>query len=199
MVTEYTIDVRNRAIGMILAGMSQTKVSHALKINLRTIQRWWALSKKGKSLSNKPGRGRKKSLSKAAKIIIAKSLSKPHKSTRILTQDLRRRDIVSVSHFTVLNYLKSLRATPYKPQKQPNITDSQKKSRLNFCKERKNWGVEEWRRILFSDESPFQLYHTPNRQNNRVWARKRDNIPPVKTVKYPLKVNVWGMMSHSAL
>ena len=105
MVTEYTIDVRNRAIGMILAGMSQTMVSHALKINLRTIQRWWALSKSGKSLSNKPGRGRKNSLSKVAKIIIAKSLSKPHKSTRILTQDLRRRDIVAVSHVTVLNYL----------------------------------------------------------------------------------------------
>ena len=32
-----------------------------------------------------------------------------------------------------------------------------------------------------------------------MWARKRDNIPPVKTLKYPLKVNVWGMMSHSAL
>ena len=103
MVTEYSIVVRNRAIGMILAGMSQTKVSHALKINLRTIQRWWALSRGGKSLNNKPGRCRKNSLSKAAKIIIAKSLSKPHKSTRILTQDLRRRGIVTVSHVTVLN------------------------------------------------------------------------------------------------
>lgn len=47
MVTEYSIDVRNRAIGMILAGMSQTKVSHTLKINLLhntalvgTFQRW---------------------------------------------------------------------------------------------------------------------------------------------------------------
>ncbi|KAI6655349.1 hypothetical protein LOD99_2184 [Oopsacas minuta] len=105
--------------------MSQTKVPHALKITLRTTQRWWALSRGGKSLRNKPGCGRKNSLSKAAKIIIAKSLSKPHKSTRILTKNLRRRSIVAVPHVTVLNYLKSLNATPYKPQKQPKLIDSQ--------------------------------------------------------------------------
>lgn len=32
-----------------------------------------------------------------------------------------------------------------------------------------------------------------------MWARKRDNIPPIETVKYPLRVNVWGTMSYSAL
>ncbi|KAI6651082.1 hypothetical protein LOD99_5659 [Oopsacas minuta] len=153
MVTEYTIDVRDRVIGMIIADMSQTKVSHALQMNLRAIQRWWALSRGGKSLRNKPRRVRKTSLSKAAKIIIAKSLSKPHESTRILTKNLRRRGIVAVSHITILNYLRSLNATPYKPQKQPKLTDSQKRAHVNSAK-RGRTGV--WKN---GDEFYFQMNH----------------------------------------
>ena len=45
MVKEYLDDIRNRAVGMILGGMSQTNVSRGLNVNLRTIQRWWGLKK----------------------------------------------------------------------------------------------------------------------------------------------------------
>ena len=199
MVKEYPNDIRNRAVGMILGGMSQTDVSRHLDINLRTIQRWFALCKKSKSLKNKPGRGRKTAFSKSSKIIIAKSLSKRHKSTRKLAKILQKRG-QTVSHVTVYKYLKNtLHAKPFKPQKQPKMTNAQKKSRLQFCKERKNWDVKEWRRVLFSDESPYQLYYAPNRQNNRIWALKSRNVTPIETIKFPLKINVWGMMSHRAL
>ena len=56
MVKEYSNDIRNRTVGMILGGMSQTNVSRNLNVNLRTIQRWRALSKKSISLNNKPER-----------------------------------------------------------------------------------------------------------------------------------------------
>ena len=39
MEKEYCIDFHNRAIGIIQVDKSQTKVSHALKIYLRTLQR----------------------------------------------------------------------------------------------------------------------------------------------------------------
>ena len=40
MVKEYSNDIRNHVVGMILGGMSQTNVSRSLNVNLRTIQRW---------------------------------------------------------------------------------------------------------------------------------------------------------------
>ena len=56
--------------------------------------------KKSKSLNNKPGRGRKPAFSRSSKIIIAKSLSKRHKSTRKLANILKKKG-QPVSHVTI--------------------------------------------------------------------------------------------------
>ena len=88
---------------------------------------------------------------------------------------------------------------PYKPKLQPKLTEKQKRARLTFCKDRKKWSIHEWRHVLFSDESPFELFHPPNRQNDRVWLADRDEVVPIETVKFPGKLHIWGMMSYSGL
>ena len=50
-----------------------------------------------------------------------------------------------------------------------------------------------------SDESPFELFPSPIRHNDRVWARNAEVVPPCKQFKFPAKVQVWGMMSHKAV
>ncbi|KAI6651448.1 hypothetical protein LOD99_5255 [Oopsacas minuta] len=42
-----------------------------------------------------------------------------------------------------------------------------KEKRLKFAESRKEWTVEDWKQVLWSDEAPFQLFNTPNRQNDR--------------------------------
>ena len=74
----------------------------------------------------------------------------------------------------------------------PRLSPKQKENRLTFCKERLRWTVEDWRRVLFSDESPFEIFHTPNRQNDRIWTRDRASITPHEKVKFPSKLHVWG-------
>ena len=59
--------------------------------------------------------------------------------------------------------------------------------------------VNPWRRVLFSDESLFELFHSPNRQNDRVWLTDRLQLVPTETVKFPGKLHVWGMMSYNGL
>ena len=41
MVKYYDLSRRNRAIGMIQAGMSQSHVAKNVSVPLRTVQRWW--------------------------------------------------------------------------------------------------------------------------------------------------------------
>ena len=65
--------------------------------------------------------------------------------------------------------------------------------------ERKSWGIDEWRKVLFSDESPFELFHLPNCQNDQIWARDKEEVPPTFTVKHPLKIQVCSLMSFRAL
>ena len=101
---------------------------------------------------------------------------------------------------TVHKYLrKNLKVRPYKPQVQPKLTEQQRTARLKYCNERKNWSIKNWQRVLFSDESSFELFHTPNKQNDRVWAKSSVNVPPTEKVKFPGKVMVWGVMSYQAL
>ena len=64
---------------------------------------------------------------------------------------------------------------------------------------RKDWTAEEWRRIIFSDECPFELIHAPNRQNDRIWAPDRSYIQPVELLKHLPKIQVWGMISYQAV
>ena len=87
----------------------------------------------------------------------------------------------------------------YKIRVRPKLTEKQQAHRLKFCKERQNWTVEEWKRVLFSDESPFQLFHHPNRQNERMWADNPGEVPQTASVKFPPKLMVWGMMSYQGL
>ena len=105
-----------------------------------------------------------------------------------------------ISHISVHRYLRhSLGVTPFKMPRRPRLTMKMKENRINFAQKHKDWTVEDWERVLWSDESPFELFSTPNRQNDRIWGKDARSIEPCTKVKFPAKVHVWGMMSHQAL
>ena len=58
-----------------------------------------------------------------------------------------------------------------------------------------NWLVEDWQRVLRSEEAPYELYHPAARQKDRVWVTGSSDVPTVTTVRHPAKVHVWGMTS----
>ena len=49
---------------------------------------------------------------------------------------------------------------------------------------------------MFSNESSFEIFHQPNRQNDRAWAHRSSDVAPTETVKQPLKIMAWAMMSY---
>lgn len=199
MVKEHALATRHRAVGMVEAGMKVCDVAIQLGVSRRTLQLWLARARSGVPLENRRGRGRKTVLSRVAKIVLAKATLKRRQSTRKLAKKLTEKGH-PVSKTTVHHYMtKCLRLKPLKLRQQPKLTDAQKRKRLAFARERKNWTILDWRRVLFSDESLFELMQPPNRQNERVWAHSSAEVPAIETVKQPLKVMVWGMVSHQGL
>ena len=184
---------------MIIGGMKQKDVASSLEKPLRTVQRWWSRYNRGKTLQHVPGAGRPSKISREAKIVIAKSLGKIRQSTRKLAKRITQKGH-DISKSTVHRYLrKSVGATAFKRPKIPKLTQKQIENRLKFCKDRQNWTVEEWQRVLWSDESPFELFHPTSAQNDRVWSIDNSKIPPIETVKNPPKVMVWAIMSYRAV
>lgn len=85
--------------------------------------------------------------------------------------------------------------------KKPRLTENHKRKRLQWAKERKLWTTNDWRKILWSDESSFELWRT----RGRVWVRRRKGERfldecIVPTIKHGGgKVMVWGTMARSGV
>ncbi len=70
--------------------------------------------------------------------------------------------------------------------------------RLTWAKEKKNWTVAQWSKVLFSDESKFCILF--RNQDPRVW-RKGGHSPSClkSSVKFPQSVMIWGAMSSAGV
>ena len=120
-------------------------------------------------------------------------------STRKIARRLNT-DSNPVSHMTIYRYLKNcIGASAFKRQKIPRLSAKNIQDRLNFANKHQSWKLEDWKRVRWSDESPFELYATANRHNDRVWAKTTKDVPPIFAVKFPLKIQVSTYVTSSTL
>ena len=86
----------------------------------------------------------------------------------------------------------------YTAQRKPllRVTDIMK--RRKWCKERLNWSVEEWSRVIFSDESNFQEFNRKSKvMVKRLGSEKYDTkfcVPRLQGGGG--SVGIWGCISH---
>jgi hypothetical protein len=79
----------------------------------------------------------------------------------------------------------------------PLLTQATKDKRLAFCKSFRNWTMEQWNKVMFSDESYFKLSFANSRglcrrSSGSGWC---DHRFTKKTVKHPPKLMAWGCFS----
>ncbi len=70
--------------------------------------------------------------------------------------------------------------------------------RLTWAKEKKNWTVAQWSKVLFSEENKFCISF--GNQSPRVWRKGGEAHSPSclkSSVKFPQSVMIWGAMSSS--
>jgi hypothetical protein len=84
-----------------------------------------------------------------------------------------------------------------KPGMKPLISKAARLKRLSWCRQYQSWTANEWKRVIFSDESTFTLL-TNTHQHVRLppGASPLDPRYTKKTVKHPPSVMVWGCFSH---
>ncbi len=90
------------------------------------------------------------------------------------------------------------RATTHRRVKEFGYSCRQR--RLTWAKEKKNWTVAQWSKVLFSDESKFCISF--GNQGPRVWrkggeAHSRSCLK--SSVKFPQSVMIWGAMTSAGV
>ncbi len=94
--------------------------------------------------------------------------------------------------------VKASRATTHRRVKEFGYSCRQR--RLTWAKEKKNWTVAQWSKVLFSDESKFCISF--GNQVSRVWRKGGEAHSPSclkSSVKFPQSVMIWGAMSSAGV
>ena len=69
----------------------------------------------------------------------------------------------------------------YKPARKPRLTPVMEAKRLAFAKKHRDWTIQQWSKVLFSDESIFQQFVV----RKRLLAKRYDDKYTVSTMQHP--------------
>jgi transposase len=138
------------------------------------------------TVEERPGRGRKRKLSKKdQRKVFKKARSK--KSAPTIAAELSKEGI-SVDETTVRRRLKEEEFFFLPPRKIQKLSIGHKKKRLAYAKEMKE---ADWKSVLFTDEKSFWLGSPSN------WSwQQLDDRDEVETVVHPPKLHVWGGIGY---
>jgi transposase len=127
-----------------------------LGVSKATVAHWGARDKQNIPISC-AGRLRKLSERDAAAIARMVSTGKLSAATaiqQVLKYELR----VDVHRATVARSLKRSGLTAFAKRKKPLLSAKHRKARLDFAKKYRNWTVEDWDQVLFSNETKFNRW-----------------------------------------
>ncbi len=94
--------------------------------------------------------------------------------------------------------VKASRTTTHRRVKEFGYSCRQR--RLTWAKQKKNWTVAQWTKVLFSDESKFCISF--GNQGPRVWRKGGEAHSPSclkSSVKFPQSVMIWCAMSSAGV
>ena len=150
-----------------------------------------------KSIETKLGRGRKRKTTPKTDRQIARLALKNRKASSGDINGILHEAGVSVSNRTVRRRLVDVGLRARIPRKKPFLNVKQRQKRLNWAKEHLSWSLEDWGRVIWSDETKISIFGSDGVR----YVRRRsgeDYIPEclTSTMKHPLSVMVWGCMSR---
>lgn len=200
--SELTESERGQIIGLHKGGHSQRNISKIIDIPRSTIGDTIRRYKNKGITKSAPRSGRPKKINGENKQLL-KELAKEnnHNSAEQLQKKFKEVTNVQVSTKTLTKELHQIGIFSCIAAKKPLITETQRINRLNWCLEKRHWGVSKWKEIIWSDESRFEIFKSDG--PCRVWRAlgERFNIENLSpTVKHGGGgVMMWGCFSAKSL
>lgn len=76
--------------------------------------------------------------------------------------------------------------------RKPFISENNRKKRVQWCLEHRDWTVEQWRKVIWTDESPYVLRFNCSQRVWRSANERYDKKCILASVKHDQKLMVWG-------
>jgi transposase len=155
---------------LLLKNQSIRSISKVLSIPKSTVHD----QAKEMGLTTNNRAGRKKILSPQDVTFAVTQLSSNKTNTvEKLTKVLNERNGTKISRQSLSRELHNAGMRAKMKKKKPAISPKNRKERLAFAKSHKDWTVEDWKRVVFSDESKINRFGSDGLK----WTWIRDNEP----------------------
>jgi transposase len=187
------------------------KLKNVFKMDYRTIAERFKCSASGAhnivhrienkgTARNQLRTGRKRCTTQRTDRKIKNSVNKNRKLTAKEIKDLISREAPDISVRTIGNRLTEQKFFGGFARKKPMISEKNRKARLEFAKKYVNMPPEFWKKILWSDESKFEIINSKRRV--RVYKVKGERLTQQTiqpTVKHSKSITVWGCVAASGI
>lgn len=180
-------------------GASKSQASRTYGVSKQLIGRWVKLFlERGTSKPQKRTGRKRKTSQREDKMICRMSIANPRLTGPQITARYNSTAEVKIGITTVNRRLRDGGLYGRRPSRKPFISIKNRRARINFAKKYASWTSKEWAKILWSDESKFNLFSSDGIQYVRRPKNKRDNIRyTVPTKKHGGgSVMVWGCFSR---
>ena len=148
-------------------------------------------------LSGRP----RKTTEKEDRMLIRLSKADPRKNAVELNTEMRNKYNVSTSVTVTKQRLRDAGLFGRRPAKKPYIKRKNQKARIRFAMEHRHWTTKQWSRVVWSDESKFNLFASDGIRYVRRPNGERMNVKYIlPTVKHGGgNIMVWGCFSRDGV
>jgi transposase len=198
MRCELTAFEKGKIVGLHLSSKSIREISAITGYPKSTVGVILKRFKDEGHVDNKPRKGRPPLLKDRDKrCLVRVVLKNRRKSMHEISVAYNENAPTTASTRTLRRNLQKLGFHGRAGVRKPFVSETNRRRRLQWCKQRRNYTMQQWHSIVWSDESRFTLYQT----DGRAWVWRRDNekyqidcqIPTVKHAGG--SVMFWGCCS----
>jgi transposase len=151
---QLSSDIRGQIIGMSRSNKSAREIGRELGISYTTVAYTIRRFKKTGSNANMPKSGRPTLLTERDKNHLARTV----KTNRFKPlREIVNHEPINVSVDTARRGLKERGVDHYVAAKKPKITPTNVQKRKDWCQDVAGWTDEEWKKVIWSDESSVEL------------------------------------------
>ena len=166
-------ETRIKIVERKILGHSYAQIARDLQLSPETVRRTCNNFESRGIVESLRASGRPKAISDRTKVILKRAVKQDRTRTFIqLQQELP----VKVSTHTISKALHEMNLRSRVATKKPFISDKNRAKRLNFAKQHKDWTIDQWKQVIFSDESSFEVGKNPKKV--KVWREPGEGYKP---------------------
>lgn len=183
-------------------GFSVKEIAKRTGADRRTVQRVCKRVKDTGNFKEKHRTGRPALLDARKRRIIARILQRIEtKNAEAVRKEAKTLHNIDVSRDTISRALKSMGYIARVKFKKPKLSVNQKKARLIWARKYASWTSDDWRNVIWSDETKFTLVNSEGKEY--VWVKRSDSPRDdevIGTKKYGGgKIMLWGCMTWEGI